>query len=381
MSDVADGIGGAIEGALLGGAVEPRHGEGGSHDGDGGACRNCGAEPTGHYCQNCGQKVHIHRTLTAIGHDLIHGVLHLDGKFWATLPLLIVKPGKLTRRYIEGERAKFVSPMAMFLFSVFAMFAVFQIAGITTPTTFDDQIGTEEVETSLAAAIDNNRRTLADIREDLEDVGDDAERRADLERREENVAAELQSLSQIAEIPVFGGAPEASEIDTDDTVVRASMDKTGIDWIDEGLVKKWRENPGLMLYKLQANAYKFSWLLIPLSIPFVWLTFAWRRRFGAYDHAIFVTYSLSFMSLLFIAVSLLALLPKAGTSVQTVLPDAGPLVFLILLFVPPIHLYKQLRGAYEISRFSAFWRLMVLSAAIWIVLGLFLQVLLLIGAF
>ena len=36
--------------------------------------------------------------------------------------------------YIDGERASFVSPMAMFLFSVFAMFAIFQMIGLTTPT-------------------------------------------------------------------------------------------------------------------------------------------------------------------------------------------------------------------------------------------------------
>ena len=113
-----------------------------------------------------------------------------------------------------------------------------------------------------------------------------------------------------------------------------------------------------------------SWLLIPLSIPFVWLVFAWKRRFKAYDHAIFVTYSLSFMSLLFIAVSL------AGS-----LGAPIPFVVLPLLLIPPVHIYKLLRGAYEISRFSAFWRLMVLSMFIWIVLLLFLQSMLVLGAF
>ena len=51
--------------------------------------------------------------LTALWHDLAHGVLHLDGKIWRTLPLLAWRPGELTRRYIEGERARFVSPMAL----------------------------------------------------------------------------------------------------------------------------------------------------------------------------------------------------------------------------------------------------------------------------
>ena len=35
------------------------------------------------------------------------------GKIWRTLPMLAWRPGELTRRYIEGERARFVSPMAL----------------------------------------------------------------------------------------------------------------------------------------------------------------------------------------------------------------------------------------------------------------------------
>ena len=36
----------------------------------------------------------------------------------------------LTRRYIAGERARFVSPIALFLFSVFLMFAVLNLTGM-----------------------------------------------------------------------------------------------------------------------------------------------------------------------------------------------------------------------------------------------------------
>ena len=134
MSDITEAIGTAAEGGLLGKAV--------SKDGTPiekghfaeGACLNCGTELTGKHCHECGQKAHLHRTIGAFFHDLLHGALHLDGKVWRTLPLLIRKPGELTRRYVEGERTNFVSPMALFLFSVFLMFAVFQALGISTPT-------------------------------------------------------------------------------------------------------------------------------------------------------------------------------------------------------------------------------------------------------
>uniref|UniRef100_UPI0013D512C6 DUF3667 domain-containing protein n=1 Tax=Enterobacter hormaechei TaxID=158836 RepID=UPI0013D512C6 len=64
----------------------------------------------GSHCHNCGQAGHVHRSLSAIGHDILRGVFHFEGKLWRTLPMLAWRPGELTRRYIDGERARFVSP-------------------------------------------------------------------------------------------------------------------------------------------------------------------------------------------------------------------------------------------------------------------------------
>lgn len=70
----------------------------------------------------------MHRTLGAFFHDLLHGVFHFEGKIWRTLPLLAWNPGRLTREYIDGRRASYVSPIALFLFSVFLMFAMLILA-------------------------------------------------------------------------------------------------------------------------------------------------------------------------------------------------------------------------------------------------------------
>lgn len=363
MSDIAEGIGGAIEGALAGRAVEPKHGDGKGSTFEPEVCANCGATVTSTYCPECGQKRHVHRSLSAIFHDLIHGVLHLDGKFWLTLPLLVFKPGKLTRRYIEGERAKFVSPMAMFLFSVFAMFAVFQMVGLTTPTDLSVSIPADRIRAEGQA-------TAQDMRKQIEALPEGDARRQELEQ-------ELFVIEGFLNRAGMGeGTASAGEASTDENAefgleeLDFEANLTGIKAIDQGLIKKWKENPGLMLYKLQANGYKFSWLLIPLSIPFVWLIFAWRRKFKAYDHAIFVTYSLSFMSLLFITMSLVAVSSLGLGWAFTIFATAAPL-----------HVYKQLKHTYSLSRFSAIWRFLALFIFINIVLVLFLQALLLLGAF
>ena len=60
-------------------------------------------------------------------------MLHFEGKFWRTLPLLAWCPGDLTRRYIAGERARFISPVALYLFCVFLMFAVLNLTGALIP--------------------------------------------------------------------------------------------------------------------------------------------------------------------------------------------------------------------------------------------------------
>jgi hypothetical protein len=44
-------------------------------------------------------------------------------------------------------------------------------------------------------------------------------------------------------------------------------------------------------------------------------------------------------------------------------------------------MYKHLRGTYSLSRFSALWRLSLLSVLIVIILGLFTSLLMLLGLF
>lgn len=351
MSGFGESIGAAIEGGLVSRAVEPAHGEAGKAPPAASECANCGAMVDGHYCAQCGQKAHVHRSLAAIGHDIMHGVLHLDGKLWNTLPLLAFKPGELTRRFIAGERAKFVSPMAMFLFSVFAMFAVFQAVGISAPTDLPAEfMSGGQTDSPFQSEIRKEVTKLEKTRASLP--------RNDPKRRE--IDNELKVLNAMLE-------PGAAEAVAD---TAPDFNATGVDWLDEGIFAKWKKNPSLMLYKLQANGYKFSWLLIPLSIPFVWLLFAWRRKFHGYDHAVFVTYSLAFMSLLFIAASLVSVSPLGSGA-----------ALLLLTIGAPLHLYKQLRYAYGLSRFSALWRFCVLFVCVQIVLVLFLQALLVLGAF
>lgn len=337
-----DAAGDLVTGTLLGRAVE----RSGAHGGDGhdGICLNCGTELLGPHCHRCGQVGHVHRTIGAIWHEILHGVVHFEGKLWNTLPLLTFRPGELTRRYIFGERAHFVSPMAMFLFSVFTMFAVMQIMGVAPPA----EVGTTaQFETGLQYARQNTENALVELREARATAEKGSERAAKLDRQIEKLTTDL---AEIKSFPI----KMSGRVGLSPKVVR-----TGWKRLDKG-IEKMERNPGLALYKLQTNSYKFSWALIPLSIPFVWLLFAWRRQYRGYDHAVFVTYSLAFMSLLFIGLMIGAAL---GLPEDVIAP--------IAIFAPPIHMFFQLKGAYRQPIWKALLRTFALLMFISIIVTLF----------
>src|SRR6185503_12548970 len=129
MGGEFEAVGDVVTGGLLARAVEPNAGETSDGHTRETSCLNCGTPLVGGFCHACGQHAHVHKTLRAFFHDFLHGLLNFEGKIWRTLPLLAWKPGNLTRRYIDGQRASFISPVALFLFCVFLMFAAVSLIG------------------------------------------------------------------------------------------------------------------------------------------------------------------------------------------------------------------------------------------------------------
>jgi Protein of unknown function (DUF3667) len=410
-----------LTGAAIARAVEPEAGEGHVASGN---CQNCGAALVGAHCHVCGQKAKVHRTLRAFGHDILHSVLHFDGKIWRTLPMLFWNPGELTRRYVHGERAKFVSPLALFLFTVFLTFAVFnwllpgtgQVNEIFSPEKAEaqyqaerkdilDDIAKLQVDKKEADAesqpgrewrdgeIARHQKDLKALDEEhskkLAEIGraksEIAKARADSQTNIKRLEAELKTAreagtptkaietkleSERVDLRVMSAASTAlgqDSVEEDGEWRFTDLDFPGAASLNEA-VKHAAENPQLMIYKIQSNAYKFSWALIPISVPFVWLLFFWRRRFKMFDHAVFVTYSLTFMMLLGVVVALLL----QFTATEAI---GG----FMLAFVPPIHLYRHLHHAYETSRFGAFWRMCILSGFAMTALTLFVMLIITLG--
>ena len=338
-----EGVGEAVTGGMLARAVEPERGEADRRVE--GNCLNCGAPLAGEYCHRCGQKGHVHRTLKGFWHDLVHGAFHFEGKIWRTLPLLAWRPGELTRRYIDGQRARFVSPIALFLFSVFLMFAVMELTGALDPD------AGRAMQTELAKEVEKARENVAELTTDRAEAVSEGRSTAGIDSQLSEARAELVAIQ----------AAQARRVDAN--ALRSSPDMPG--WLG-GMVDNASKNPELLFYKIKTNAYKFSWALIPISVPFVWLLFPFSRRFRMYDHTVFGTYSLSFMTLLLIV----------GSTIELVSPSIAGLLWLI----PPFHMYRQVGATYGLGRWGALWRTAALVLFACIAIGLFAALLVGLGA-
>lgn len=372
-----DSTGGAVTGAMVAAAIEKPTGLAGAHSHH---CDDCGAEVTGRFCANCGQTAHTHRTLLHLGEEILHGVMHFDSRIWRTLPLLVVDPGRLTREWVAGKRTRYVSPLAMYLFTVFVMFMILSFMPVNT------QIQTAEnavrdaasgpASTGTAYMMATNEVVQAELALTEAPQGEDPAsiaKRAELTTRlavareaERAADAAMQEAPTAPNVAVMG-ANLADNLR--DAVANGDLKvNTGDKALDKKLLKKL-QNPELTLYKLQQTFYKFSFLLIPISIPFVALLFLWKRGFTLYDHGVFVLYSLTFMAML---IMLTAGVMRFGGVVAA-------LAALAASIAAPVHMFAQVKGAYGLSTLSALWRTVMLLLFCSLALALFLAAVVMLG--
>jgi hypothetical protein len=83
-------------------------------------CANCHAPLTGHFCGQCGAPRLEERPLTVhrfVG-DLWNEVTSIDSGTVRTLRALFLKPGLLTREYLDGRTRWYLSPVRLFLLTI-----------------------------------------------------------------------------------------------------------------------------------------------------------------------------------------------------------------------------------------------------------------------
>jgi hypothetical protein len=354
MSDEIEAAGALATATMAAVVVPGADGENAAADRPTHNCLNCSTPLTGAYCTACGQRAHIHRSLLHLAEEVLHGVSHFDAKGWRTLPLLLARPGLLTRRYIDGQRTRYVSPLALFLFTVFLMFLVFSL----TSGSLQDLPGNVSPGASALEEVKRSQAAVAKARSALEQARQTGANVGDASEELQDALADLKAAEAEA---VAESKPESGTQGWKEEL-RSAKIATGNPRLDAS-IRRAADNPELLLYKLKNTAYKFSFMLVPISLPFLWLMFFWRRGIAVYDHAVLTLYSLSFMSLLFIVAAFLS----AAHLSSALLP--------LLLIAPPLHMFLHLRETYGLTIFSTLWRtcaLLLVAATVLVLFILFI---------
>src|SRR5262249_39998184 len=161
-----------------------------------------------------------------------------------------------------------VSPLAMFLFTVFVMFMLLSYA----PAPPESEISAQAVATADLA---RRNTDLANARAALREASPAARAAAEaaVKGAERNAERAKNRVGKGNAAPIDQIAKELEAEGRNQLGI-----STGSKKLDEKIQKKV-ENPELAIYKLQQTFYKFSFLLIPISIPFVALLFVWKRGF------------------------------------------------------------------------------------------------------
>lgn len=110
-------------------------------DAPGAACPNCGAIAQQRFCGDCGQDNRRALTLRGVGIDLAETLFGVEARLWRTLRELTLDPGGVVRRYLAGQRARYVSPLryviaatAVWWFLVFVQIRGHDLGGLPPST-------------------------------------------------------------------------------------------------------------------------------------------------------------------------------------------------------------------------------------------------------
>jgi len=108
-------------------------------------CLNCGAALHGSFCSACGQRsVPPEPSVAEVAGDAWQELSGYDGRVAATFRGLL-RPGYLTREYVAGRRARYVSPVRLYLI----VSVIYFVAASSTPPSMSTRSGQVEAPGGL----------------------------------------------------------------------------------------------------------------------------------------------------------------------------------------------------------------------------------------
>ncbi|MDH3440368.1 MAG: DUF4286 family protein [Gammaproteobacteria bacterium] len=307
-------------------------------------CLNCGTTLTGQYCGNCGQRARSRLiSIWELMQEAFGDLLELDSRLWRTLIPLTIRPGQLTRDYLEGRRARFMPPFRTYL--VLSIF-FFLIAFFDPREELGIFFGPEaDVAEEPAGDAQSSEEIRDEVLSELVAEGILSQDEAGLERGDDEDGTDEDDEGPEFRITV-DGTEASSEDDCADIEIEDMPDWLATRLTPERLTavceRMIADDGRAFLGKLLDNVPAGLFILLPLMALMLKILYPLSKRYYV-EHLLFVIHYHAFI---FLILSLQILVSRL-TSLAS-LPDAVVAVTItaVSLYIP-IYLYKSMRRVYE----------------------------------
>jgi hypothetical protein len=280
----------------------------------GAPCPNCATPLAGPWCHECGQKgEEYHRDIWRLLAEAFEGLTHFDGRFWNTLPRLVLRPGKLTHEYLEGHRASQIPPFRLFLVVLLLVFFAGGLAAERNSTNFN--LGDPKLSKGMSPA------EKAELDMEL------AQMRTELGSNPLAAPVEAAAARTAAANIIAGKPPRAPDIKADTARQRSARSV----WLRQRL-QRVIKNPESFFFAIEQWGHRFAILMLPIAAFMLTGLFAFRKGVYVFDHVIFSMHSLSFVGMLLTAIFLASMAVDWAWW---------------LLWAAPVHLFFHMRGTYR----------------------------------
>jgi hypothetical protein len=352
---MSDSLGEAVDGAMAHAAADAAarlaDGKGGPHDA---RCLNCGKALEGNYCSDCGQSAQsLRRPFWALLGESLETLFSIDGRIARTLPDLLIRPGRMTRAYLDGQRARFIPPFRLYVLASLGFF-------VLLPLVMGQRIA------FVPEGAQNFEQARAAIEQSYTD-GDLTEAEHQTALQEIDHAEELWRGGIIALVtpapPVAEGEEAAPHAPDEEWA--GFLPKEALNTIREAgkngdkeaeRFARVMDDPGQLAEHTQRWIPRMMFVLLPVYACLLGLVYVWRRKFLFFDHLIV---SLHLHSAMFFAMAICAvLLPVIGFG----------WLLLALLIYSNVYVYRINRVVYGRGKFSSVLRTLTLDSIYFVIL-------------
>lgn len=118
-------------------------------------CKNCEQtfDSSYEYCPHCGMEATDNLTVGVLFSNTIENYFSIDARFFRSFATLMIKPGVLARRFVDGKRLKYLHPAQFYLFISVVFFFIFSFTirkadyevSEAIKKSFDEEISSDSV--------------------------------------------------------------------------------------------------------------------------------------------------------------------------------------------------------------------------------------------